>query len=74
MTYFDNIQLQMIAAYTSDDLTAAFTPQSPGKKFRGEKSANEKQIKEPHFPRAAGERGLFCLNNPIFYRNSVVPR
>lgn len=44
MTYFDNIQLQMIAAYTSDDLTAAFTPQSPGKKFRGEKSANEKQI------------------------------
>ncbi len=45
MTYFDNIQLQMIAAYTSDDLTAAFTPQSPGKKFRGEKSANEKQIK-----------------------------
>lgn len=48
MTYSDNIQLQMIAAYTSDDLTAAFTPQSPQKKFSGEKSANEKTNKTSH--------------------------
>lgn len=61
MTYSDNIQLQMIAAYTSDDLTAAFTPQSPPKKFSGEKSANEKQIKRATLP-SRSWRAVFVLS------------